>query len=84
MSSVVKRSVILEGHKTSVSLEDVFWSELKVIAGRGGVPLGEVLRLVNSRRGEANLSSAIRIFVFNSVKDRARAPQSLEPLSIAS
>jgi predicted DNA-binding ribbon-helix-helix protein len=84
MSSVVKRSVILEGHKTSVSLEDAFWSEQKEIAGRGGVSLGEVLRLVNSRRGEANLSTAIRIFVFNSVKDRERAPQSRESQSIAS
>lgn len=71
MSSVVKRSIILDGHKTSVSLEDVFWAELKNIAQRENVPLADILHSINSQRGDANFSSAVRIFVLCSVRDQA-------------
>lgn len=70
MSSITKRSIVLAGLKTSVSLEDVFWTELKEIAQREGVPLVDILNFVNGQRGDANFSSAVRIFVLCSVRDR--------------
>lgn len=79
MSSVVKRSIILEGNKTSVSLEDVFWSELKNIAQRENVPLVDILNSINSQRGDANFSSAVRIFVLCSVRDRVASGSNQPP-----
>jgi predicted DNA-binding ribbon-helix-helix protein len=63
-SLIVKRSVIIGGHKTSVSLEAPFWDGLKEIAGFRHVPLTEVLQKIDTGRDNSNLSSAIRIFVF--------------------
>ena len=63
-SEIVKRSVILNGHKTSVSLEDAFWSEVKAIAAERNLSLTELVSLVDHERGEVgNLSSALRLFV---------------------
>ena len=63
-SGIVKRSVIINGHKTSVSLEDAFWSEVKAIAAERNLSLRELVSLVDHERGEVgNLSSALRLFV---------------------
>ena len=63
-SGIVKRSVIINGHKTSVSLEDAFWSEVKAIAAERNLSLTELVSLVDHERGEVgNLSSALRLFV---------------------
>ena len=63
-SGIVKRSVIINGHKTSVSLEDAFWSEVKAIAAERNLSLRELVSLVDHERGEgSNLSSALRLFV---------------------
>ena len=63
-SEIAKRSVIINGHKTSVSLEDAFWSEVKAIAAERNLSLTELVSLVDHERGEVgNLSSAIRLFV---------------------
>ena len=63
-SEIAKRSVIINGHKTSVSLEDAFWSEVKAIAAERNLSLTELVSLVDHERGEVgNLSSALRLFV---------------------
>jgi predicted DNA-binding ribbon-helix-helix protein len=63
-SRVVKRSLVVGGHKTSVSLEDVFWNELRAIAHRRRLHLSQLVGTIDSERQHGNLSSAIRLFVF--------------------
>jgi predicted DNA-binding ribbon-helix-helix protein len=60
-----KRSVIIAGHKTSVSLEDAFWKALKEIAIRRNRPLSVLVASIDQDRCNANLSSAIRLFVLD-------------------
>jgi len=62
-SLVAKRSIIIDGHKTSVSLEDDFWRDLKNIAHAQHASLGELVARIDQRRDNGNLSSAIRLFV---------------------
>jgi predicted DNA-binding ribbon-helix-helix protein len=64
-SPVVKRSIVIAGHKTSVSLEDAFWKGLKEIAGTRDMTLSELVALIDSERQHGNLSSAIRLFVLD-------------------
>jgi predicted DNA-binding ribbon-helix-helix protein len=64
-SSVVKRSIVVAGHKTSVSLEDAFWRGLKEIAGGRAVTLSDLVAAIDSERQQGNLSSAIRLFVLD-------------------
>jgi predicted DNA-binding ribbon-helix-helix protein len=64
-STVVKRSVKIDGHTSSVSLEDAFWSALKEIARGRKMTLAELVTLINAKRQLPNLSSAIRIFVLS-------------------
>ena len=64
-SSVVKRSIVVAGHKTSVSLEDAFWKGLKEIAGGRDVTLSDLVAAIDSERQQGNLSSAIRLFVLD-------------------
>jgi len=66
---VVKRSLVVAGHRTSVSLEDAFWLRLKAIAAERGLSVNALAASVDAARGEANLSSALRVFVLE-----ARAP----------
>jgi predicted DNA-binding ribbon-helix-helix protein len=62
-SSVAKRSIVISGHKTSVSLEDAFWTDLKKIAHDQQVTLSELVTKIDGAREQNNLSSAIRLFV---------------------
>jgi predicted DNA-binding ribbon-helix-helix protein len=64
-SRVVKRSIAIAGHKTSVSLEDAFWEGLKEIARGRNLILSELVAAIDSRRAEGNLSSALRLFVLD-------------------
>ena len=64
-SSVIKRSVVIDGHKTSVSLEDAFWTDLKKIAHAQQVTLSELVTKIDGTREQNNLSSAIRLFVLH-------------------
>jgi len=64
-SSVVKRSIVVAGHKTSVSLEDAFWRGLKEIAGGRNVTLSDLVAAIDGARQQGNLSSAIRLFVLD-------------------
>ena len=74
-SPVVKRSIVVAGHKTSVSLEDAFWDALKEIASARDVTLSEVVANIDALRNQGNLSSAIRLFVLDYFKSRAMAVQ---------
>jgi predicted DNA-binding ribbon-helix-helix protein len=60
---IVKRSLVIAGHRTSISLEDAFWRRLRRIAAEQGLSLNRLAAMVDASRGEANLSSAIRVFV---------------------
>ena len=62
-TSVVKRSVVIDGHKTSVSLEDAFWIDLKMIARSQQATLSELITMIDGTREQGNLSSALRLFV---------------------
>jgi predicted DNA-binding ribbon-helix-helix protein len=64
-SPVVKRSIVIAGHKTSVSLEDAFWKGLKEIASERDMTLSELVAAIDSERQHGNLSSAIRLFVLD-------------------
>lgn len=70
-SLVIKRSIVIDGHKTSVSLEDAFWQELKRIAGHQRVTLSAVIASIDVRRQQGNLSSAIRLYVLEQARARA-------------
>jgi predicted DNA-binding ribbon-helix-helix protein len=70
-SSIIKRSVVIEGHKTSISLEDAFWHGLKEIARAQQATLSNIVAEIDKTRQQGNLSSAIRLFVL----DRVRAPE---------
>jgi predicted DNA-binding ribbon-helix-helix protein len=69
-TSVAKRSIVIAGHKTSVSLEDAFWKTLKEIADRRHVTLSELVSSIDSERQRGNLSSAIRLFVLDYYRDQ--------------
>ena len=77
-SSVVKRSIVIDGHKTSVSLEDAFWSGLKEIALAQGATLSEMIAGIDTTRQQGNLSSAIRLFVLDQVRNGTRLDQTKE------
>jgi predicted DNA-binding ribbon-helix-helix protein len=70
-STVVKRSIVLAGHKTSVSLEDAFWEGLKDIAKTKRQTLSELVGGIDTDREHSNLSSALRLFVLNHYQKRA-------------
>ena len=63
-SPIVKRSIVIAGHKTSVSLEDAFWEGLKEIAGERHMSSSDLVAAIDSER-HGNLSSAIRLFVLD-------------------
>jgi predicted DNA-binding ribbon-helix-helix protein len=64
-SPVVKRSIVIAGHKTSVSLEDAFWKGLKEIANGRELTLSDMVASIDTDRRHGNLSSAIRLFVLD-------------------
>ena len=64
-SQLLKRSIVTTGHKTSVSLEDAFWSALKKIAATRKIPLSDLVSTIANERKHGNLSSAIRLFVLD-------------------
>ena len=70
-SPIVKRSILVDGHKTSVSLEDEFWSALKVIANKRFMKLQDLVTAIDKQRQHSNLSSAIRLFVLDFCRSRA-------------
>jgi predicted DNA-binding ribbon-helix-helix protein len=80
-SPVAKRSVVINGHKTSISLEDAFWSAAKEIAAERGLTLSELIAMIdNDRGGRGNLSSALRLFILARYRP-APAPSVVESVS---
>jgi predicted DNA-binding ribbon-helix-helix protein len=69
-SAVVKRSIVIAGHKTSVSLEAAFWTALKDIAAARQQTLSDLVGAVDAERKQGNLSSAIRLFVLDHYQAR--------------
>jgi len=72
-SLVVKRSIVIAGHRTSVSLEEPFWTGLKEIAHGRHMTLSTMVGDIDTRRRQGNLSSAIRLFVLDNVRTRGLA-----------
>lgn len=77
-SPVVKRSIVIAGHKTSVSLEEAFWKGLKEIATARDLTLSDLVASIDTDRHHGNLSSAIRLFVLDHYRalNSAMRPQS--------
>ena len=63
-----KRSVTLQGHTTSVSLEDEFWTELKRMAAEAALALGKLIERIDADRQDLNLSAALRLAVLADLK----------------
>jgi predicted DNA-binding ribbon-helix-helix protein len=72
-SLVFKRSIVVGGHKTSVSLEDDFWDALRKIAALRRVTLSDLVGSIDSQRQHGNLSSSLRLFVLNHYRQRIEA-----------
>jgi predicted DNA-binding ribbon-helix-helix protein len=85
-SLVVKRSIVIAGHKTSVSLEDAFWRAIKEIAVVRGTTLSNLVSSIDAERKRGNLSSGIRLFVLDFYRSRLnkeRAAQNAPPVLLA-
>ena len=72
-SLILKRSIIIAGMKTSVSLEDEFWQALKQIAAGFDMPMAQLVHRIDTRRQNGNLSSALRLFVLEHYLRRTEA-----------
>ncbi|KQT50870.1 hypothetical protein ASG43_06320 [Aureimonas sp. Leaf454] len=71
-STVLKRSLTIRGHRTSISLEEPFWRELQAIASGRGLPLARLVADLDAHRADGtNLSSLLRIFVLEAALERA-------------
>jgi len=69
-SATAKRSIVSNGKKTSLSLEDEFWNALKEIAAERHVKLSDLVTAIDGRREHANLSSAVRLFVLDYYRNK--------------
>ena len=74
-SSVAKRSIVIDGHKTSVSVEDAFWNDLKEIAHTQRTTLSGLIAQIDGVRKQSNLSSAIRLFVLEHFRSQDKRTQ---------
>lgn len=70
MSAIVKRSVVIAGHRTSISLEEPFWRLLKSRAEAEGVSVAALIGAIDNTRRATNLSSAIRVALLDWVMTR--------------
>jgi predicted DNA-binding ribbon-helix-helix protein len=73
-AGVKKHSLVIAGHRTSVSLEAAFWDALKRIAATDGCSLAALVARVDAERGAANLSSALRVYALGRFAGGAEAP----------
>ncbi len=71
--AVIKRSVMIAGHRTSVSLEQPFWDALREIAEERNSSIAGLVAEIDAQRGDSNLSSAIRLFVLAYFRSKASA-----------
>jgi predicted DNA-binding ribbon-helix-helix protein len=75
-SPVVKRSIVVAGHKTSVSLEEAFWASMKEISASRSMTLSDLVSEIDKGRKQGNLSSAIRLYVLDYFRTKAGAAPS--------
>ncbi len=66
-AAICKRSLAIAGHRTSISLEEAFWQGLRQLARQRNLSIAALVAEIDAGRGEANLSSAIRVFVLTSL-----------------
>jgi predicted DNA-binding ribbon-helix-helix protein len=81
-SPIVKRSIVIAGHKTSVSIEDAFWTALKDIATSRGTTAAELVAAIDTGRQHGNLSSAVRLFVLDYFRTAAGRERQRNDLSV--
>jgi predicted DNA-binding ribbon-helix-helix protein len=74
----MKRSIVIAGHKTSISLEEAFWKGLRDIAAAKEVTLSDLVESIDKNRQQHNLSSHIRLFVLEYYQAKAAAPNEAE------
>lgn len=72
MTRPVKRSFSIQGHRTSISLEAAFWETLKEVAREDGTTLAQLIASIDQGRGNAGLSSAVRVWLLERYKTRTR------------
>jgi predicted DNA-binding ribbon-helix-helix protein len=72
-AEINKRSVEIDGRRTSVSLEDAFWIALQKIAATHNVRTAQLIAAINRRRNHPNLSSAIRLYVLHHYREQANS-----------
>jgi predicted DNA-binding ribbon-helix-helix protein len=68
-SPIIKRAIMIDGRKTSISLEYAFWSSLKEIAHAERATVSELVAKIDKTRKQGNLSSAVRLFVLDRVRN---------------
>lgn len=73
MPRPVKRSFSIKGHRTSISLEEPFWTALQEAAAEQGVPSAALVQRIDETRGQTGLSSAVRVWLFAYARAKARA-----------
>ncbi len=71
MSLIIKRSLSIKGHRTSISLEEEFWTRIKCIACKKNISVAQLVAEIDSERRHTNLSSALRVFVLNSLLEKS-------------
>jgi predicted DNA-binding ribbon-helix-helix protein len=69
MPSTNKHTVVINGHNTSVFVEDDFWNELKKISLSKNISLSEMIALIDQNKKKSNLSSAIRLYILNHLRE---------------
>ena len=73
-----KRSLSIRGHRTSLSLEDGFWEELAAIAAERGQSVAALITEIDRTR-TGGLSSAVRLFVLEALRQKAAACRTVTP-----
>jgi predicted DNA-binding ribbon-helix-helix protein len=71
-SKILKRSIVIHGHKTSVALEDAFWLRFREIATAAEKTPAQLASEIDGDRTHGNLSSAIRLHVLEHYVNRNR------------
>jgi predicted DNA-binding ribbon-helix-helix protein len=80
-SRVLKRSIVISGRKTSISLEDEFWDALREISAQQGATMSALVSTIDTNLQHLNLSSAIRLFVLDHYRAQADPRRSVEDLN---
>jgi predicted DNA-binding ribbon-helix-helix protein len=78
-AGILKRSVAIAGHRTSISLEEPFWEALKELAEQDALSVQALIGRIDAERGEQNLSSAVRVFVLARLREAISRPARPEP-----